>query len=100
MLVVLMVLNCINTKILLKFDGSCLKQEKVTFNYKNAVNIYFFYEINLWPFKQSADFTLVNFSLRLLSYLNTLTLIKINILDLMDTELFHYLTVVGLVKTQ
>ena len=29
MLVVLMVLNCINTKILLKFNGSCLKQEKL-----------------------------------------------------------------------
>ena len=33
-----------------KFDGQYLKQDKVTFNRKNLVNIYIAYEINLWPF--------------------------------------------------
>lgn len=40
----------------LKFDRSCLKQNKLTFTYKNKVNIYIVSEINLWPFKQSTDF--------------------------------------------
>ena len=39
----------------IKFDGQCLKQDKVTFNHKTVLNIYL-YEINVWPFKQSADF--------------------------------------------
>ena len=50
-------LHYINTKIRVKFDGSCIKQDKLAFNYKTVVNIYIVYEINnLWPFKQSADF--------------------------------------------
>ena len=39
----------------LKFGRSCLKQNKLTFTYKNKVNIYIVSEINLWPFKQSTD---------------------------------------------
>ena len=50
-------LHYINTKIPVKFDGSCIKQDKLAFNYKTVVNIYTVYEINnLRPFKQSADF--------------------------------------------
>ena len=37
---------------------SCLKQDELTFNCKNMVNIYVVYEINLWLFKYSSDFTL------------------------------------------
>ena len=35
-------LNCI-VKIRIKFDGSCLKQEKVTFNHKTILNLYIAY---------------------------------------------------------
>ena len=47
----------IDFRLRIKFDGQCLKQDKVTFNHKTVLNIYIVYEINLWPFKQSADFT-------------------------------------------
>ena len=30
-----------------KFDGNCLKQEKVRFTYKQVVNIYTTYEIRM-----------------------------------------------------
>ena len=54
-------LNHIGFRTRINFDGQCLKQnDKVTFNHKPVVNIYIAYEINLWSFKQSADFTLVN----------------------------------------
>ena len=33
------------TKTRVEFDGSCLKQEKVTFNHGKVVNIYIVYEI-------------------------------------------------------
>ena len=51
-------LNCINSKSQVKFIGSCLKQEKVTFTYKKAVNIYIVYEISLRSCTQGPDFTL------------------------------------------
>ena len=51
-------LNCINTKTWIKFDGSCLKQEKVTFTQKQGVNIYIFYETNLWQFNVGKNFAL------------------------------------------
>ena len=44
----------------IKFDGQCLKQNKVTFNLKTAVDICIIYETNLLPFKESAYFTLVS----------------------------------------
>ena len=53
-------LNYINAKIRVKFDGSCLKQDKLTYTHKAVVNIYIMYEINLWQFKRNADFTLGN----------------------------------------
>ena len=39
----------------------CLKQDKVTFTYKQLVNIYIVYEINLRSYLQGADFTWGNF---------------------------------------
>ena len=44
-------LNYIGTKTRVKFDGSCLKQDKIKFTYGKTVHIYIayiFYEINLW----------------------------------------------------
>ena len=41
-------LSIIGTKTIVKFVGSCLKQDKITFTYKNVVNVYIAYEINFW----------------------------------------------------
>ena len=38
----------IGVKTRAKFDGSCLKQDKMTFTHGNIVNIYIAYEIKLW----------------------------------------------------
>ena len=43
-----------------KFDGSCLKQDNVTFTHKQVVSIYIVYEINLWPFNVGKDFAVRN----------------------------------------
>ena len=40
-------LNHIGFRTRIKFDGQCLKQNKVTFNQKTVVNIYIVCEINL-----------------------------------------------------
>ena len=39
-------LNYIGSKIRVKFKGSCLKQDKMSFNHGKIVNIYIAYEIN------------------------------------------------------
>ena len=39
-------LSYFGTKTRVKFDGSCLKQDKITYNYGTIVNIYIVYEIN------------------------------------------------------
>ena len=53
-------LNHISTKLRIKFDGSCLKQEKVTFTHKKVVNIYIAHEINLCSCNVVKDFPLGN----------------------------------------
>ena len=39
-------LDYVNAKIRVEFNGSCLKQDKATFNYGTIVNIYIAYEIS------------------------------------------------------
>ena len=39
-------LNYLDTKIRVKFRGSCLKQDKTTYTHGKIVNIYIVYEIN------------------------------------------------------
>ena len=39
-------LNYVGSKIRVKFKGSCLKQDKISFNHEKIVNIYIVYEIN------------------------------------------------------
>ena len=39
-------LNYLGTKIRVNISGSCLKQDKVTYNHGKIVNIYIVYEIN------------------------------------------------------
>ena len=53
-------LNYISVRSRRKFDGQYIKQDKVTFTYKNVVNICIVYELNLWANQQSNDFTLGN----------------------------------------
>ena len=48
-------------KIQVKFDGSCLKQEKLTFTHKTIINFYIVYEINLRPLNLDSKFALLNF---------------------------------------
>ena len=62
--------NYINAKIQVKFDKNCLKLDKFTLDHKTVENIYIAFEINLWLFKQSADFALGD------SLLRTFTLTK------------------------
>ena len=56
-------LNYISTKSQLKFDGSCLKQDKVGFTHEKVVVAYPTCEINLGPFTGGKDFTLGNYLL-------------------------------------
>ena len=46
-------LNYINTNVQVNFDGSCLKQEKITFTDKKEIHIYTVYEIKIWVFAQA-----------------------------------------------
>ena len=48
----------------MKFDWSCLKQDKVRFIDKQVVNIFIVYKTNLCSSKQNDDFTLANSLLR------------------------------------
>ena len=46
-----------NSKIALKFEGNCLKQDKVSFAQRNMVNIFVVYEVNTWSRNLKADLT-------------------------------------------
>ena len=51
-------LSYFGNKICVKFDRSCLKQDKITFIYGKTVNIYIICEINLWNCVSTGDPTL------------------------------------------
>ena len=53
-------LSYIGNKIREIFDGSCLKQDKITFTHGKTVNVYIVYEINLWNYVDRSDPTLRN----------------------------------------
>ena len=53
-------LNYLGTKIRVKFSGSCLKQDKVTYTHGKIVNIYIVYEINKKDYTIISDPTLEN----------------------------------------
>ena len=55
------VLSYTEDKTRVKFDGDCLKQDRTTFTHGKTVNIYIFYEINLWNYVDSSDLTLGNY---------------------------------------
>ena len=52
-------LNYVGTKIRVKFKGSCLKQDGISFNHGKIVNIYIVYEINKY-YNRSSYLTLEN----------------------------------------
>ena len=47
-----------NAKIRVKFDSSCLKQDKVSFTHGNSVNVLIVYELYMWSRDLNTDFTL------------------------------------------
>ena len=47
-----------NSKIIVEFKGSCLKQDKVTFTPTNVVNLFIAYDLVTWSRDLKADFTL------------------------------------------
>ena len=49
-----------NANAKLKFDKSCLKQEKLIFTHRTIPKVYIVYEINLWPRNLDSMFTLRN----------------------------------------
>ena len=53
-------LNYVGTKIRVEFKGSCLKQDKISFDYGKVVNICIVYEINK-SYNISSFLTLENF---------------------------------------
>ena len=53
-------LNYLGTKIRVKFSGSCLKQDKITYTHGKIVNIYIVYEINKKDNTITSDHTLEN----------------------------------------
>ena len=52
------VLSYIGNKTRVKFDGSCLRQDKIAFTHGKIVSIYNVYEIHLWDYVDSSDPTL------------------------------------------
>ena len=53
-------LNYIGNKTRVKFDGSYLKQGKITFTHEKIVNIYIVYKTNFWKYVDSSDPALRN----------------------------------------
>ena len=86
----------IGNKKIVKFDGGCLKQDRITFTHGTIVNIYIVYEIS---FSDSNNhyLALENSLFGAMKLTKMLILISINILDmvldLIDVERFHFLLV-------
>ena len=97
-------LNYISAKIQAKFDGSCLKPDKLILSQKIVVNIYYIeYEIYLRPFKQSAAFIFGNSLFGTVEFTKNADFDKYKysrygtVFNLHGS--FHYLMVLGLFKT-
>ena len=69
-------------KIQMKFDGSSLMQDKVTYTPKAVLIFYIVYEINLWPYDVGKDFAQGNSSFGAFKITKTLILISILIVDM------------------
>ena len=73
-------LSYIGTKARVKFDGGCLKQDKITFTHEKVV--YNIYKINLWNYVDSRDPTVGNFLFGAAKLVKMLILINTCILDM------------------
>ena len=85
-----------------KFDGSFIKQDKVTFTLKAVLYFYIVYEINIWPYYAGADFALGNSLFGAVKLTKNADLDKYPIqdmvLDLMCLQSYHWQMVIDLVK--
>ena len=87
-------LNYYGTKTRVEFNGSCLKQDKVTFNHGKIVNIYIVYEISKsinisdYPTLEICLFGAVGLTKTLISISTGILDME---LDLIDMEFFHFL---------
>ena len=90
-------LSDIDNKAKIKFDGSCLKQDKITFTHEKIVNIYIVYEISFSTRGYDDYPVLENYLFGAVKLEKMLILISTNILDivfhLIDVELCHLLMV-------
>ena len=76
-------LNYIGNKVRVKFVGNCLKEDKITSTHGKMVNIYIFYEINFWNYRQSDNLIPGNCLFDAVKLVKkTLTLINTSILDM------------------
>ena len=82
-------------KIKVKFNGSCLKQDKITYTHGTIVNIYTIYKRS--SNSNNFDVTLENCLFGAVKMLKMLILISTNIqdmvLDLVEKGLFYFLVV-------
>ena len=94
-------LSYLGTKIKVRFSGTCLKQDKITYTHGKIVNIYIVYEINKKDNTITSDPTLENLLFGAVTLLKTSILISMGILvmelDLIEKEVFHF-QVVDVVK--
>ena len=90
-------LSYICNKRRIKLDGTCLKQDKITFIHEKTVNIYVVYETNLSNYIESNTSTLENSLLVTVKLVKKANIDNINILDMVMNlilkELFHFLPV-------
>ena len=90
-------LSYLDTKARVEFTGSCLKQDKITFNHGEIVNIYIVYEIRNNNNSNSNYPTLKNCLFGAVSLTKNANIDKYEYLDmesdLMDMDLFHILVV-------
>lgn len=95
------IMNYINTKIQINFNGS-FKLTHKNFTLRKVVNICIVYEIILWPYILGANFVIGISLFGAIKFAKNDDLINVNILavvlDLMHVEDFHYQMVVGLAK--
>ena len=91
-------LNFSNNKIWLKFDGNCLKKEKIAYVHEEVVNIYIVYKINLWTYSPATKFTLGNSLFGAVKLTKYADLIRISIFGIgFDTRgSFHCLIIASL----
>ena len=89
-------LNYLGTKARVRFSGSCLKQDKITYTHGKIMNIYIVYEINKND-NTSSDPTLENCLLGAVSLAKNAISIGTNILDmemdLVDMDVTHTIVV-------